>query len=126
MANVGLSIGDTFLLSTPPNNYHLFIAIALTSSRKYLCVNVTSYSSNSDTSCVLNLGDHNFIKHKSVINYGDAREIEATTIANLINSDSCTSKGTVSTSVLSRIQQGGLKSPRLKNKFKLDLKTLVG
>jgi hypothetical protein len=126
MANAGLTIGDTFLLRTPPNDHHLFVAIARTSSGKSLCVNVTSYHSNSDTSCVLNPGDHYFIKNKSVINYGDAREIEAITIANLINSGFCTLKGTVSTNVLRKIQQGGLNSKMSKNKFKQELKNFLG
>ncbi|EDN66530.1 hypothetical protein BGP_5981 [Beggiatoa sp. PS] len=37
----GLNIGDAFLLSTPPNDKHLFVVIAPTQNGKYLCVNVT-------------------------------------------------------------------------------------
>lgn len=127
MAN-GLKIGDTFLLPTPPNDLHLFVAVALAPNGKYLCVNVTSYRPTSDTSCVLepNCPDmHSFIKHKSVINYKRAREIEAATLETLISSGYCIPKGPFSTSVLQQIQQGGLNSTRLKNKYKEYIKLFI-
>lgn len=81
----GLNIGDAFLLSTPPNDKHLFVVIAPTQNGKYLCANVTSKHSNSDTSCVLQQGDHPFIRHDSVINYKKAREVDPVVIQNQIN-----------------------------------------
>jgi hypothetical protein len=114
----GLNAGDTFLLSTPPNDKHLFVAIAPTQSGKYLCVNVTSKRNNSDTSCVLQQGDHPFIRHDSVINYKKAREVDPSVIQNQINRGNCIQHQPVSPSLLNRIQQGGINSTRLKNKYK--------
>ncbi len=114
----GLNIGDVFLLSTPPNDKHLFIVIAPTQNGKYLCVNITSKRGNSDTSCILQQGDHPFIRHDSVINYKKAREADPAVIQNQIDKDNRIQYQPVSASVLNRIQQGGMISKRLKNKYK--------
>jgi len=104
----GLNIGDAFLLSTPPNDKHLFVVVTPTQNGKYLCVNVISKRNNSDTFCVLQQGDHPFIRHDSVINYKKAREVDPAVIQNQ----------SVSSAVLNRIQHGGIISRRLKNKYK--------
>ncbi|ETR69586.1 MAG: hypothetical protein OMM_09469 [Candidatus Magnetoglobus multicellularis str. Araruama] len=117
-----LSIGETFLLSTPPNDMHLFVVIAPTQNGNYICVNVTTKRNNSDTSCVLQSCDHPFINHDSVINYKRAREINPATIHNLINNGNCYRRTPVSADVLYRIQQGGINSTRLKKKLKKALR----
>lgn len=53
MASITINLGDAFLLDTPPNAQHLYIAIAQTSESDYLLVHVTSHRSNSETTCVL-------------------------------------------------------------------------
>ncbi|MGR3174046.1 MAG: hypothetical protein ACUZ8N_05550 [Candidatus Scalindua sp.] len=65
--------GFTFLSPTPEyNTKHLFIVISIINDNtKALCVNVTT-KKDRDMSCILKAGDHEFIKHDSVINYGDA------------------------------------------------------
>lgn len=121
----GLNIGDAFLLSTPPNDKHLFVVIAPTQNGKYLCVNVTSKRNNSDISCVLQQSDHPFIKHDSVINYKKAREVEPAVIQNQISRGNCIQYQSVSSSVLKRIQEGGIISKKLKNKYKNYLNSLL-
>jgi len=39
-------------------------------------VNVTTRNTDSDTTCALEVGDHSFIAHASVIFYNDARELD--------------------------------------------------
>jgi hypothetical protein len=114
----GLNVGDVFLLTTPPNDKHLFVIIAPAQNGKYLCVNVTSKRDNSDTSCILQQSDHPFVRHDSVINYKKAREVDPALIQNQINRGNCQKYQPVSSKVLNRIQQGGLSSTRLKNKYK--------
>lgn len=114
----GLNIGDAFLLSTPPNDKHLFVVIAPTQNGKYLCANVTSKRNNSDTSCILQQGDHPFIRHDSVINYKKAREVDPAVIQNQISRGNCIQYQSVSSPVLNRIQQGGIISRRLKKEYK--------
>ena len=108
-----LSVGDTFLVSTAPyfDTEHLFIIIAIEkSSNSALMVNVTSHKGGCDESCVLNIGDHPFVTHRSVINYADARIANIDKIAESIASGSFKGHYPVSSHILERIQQGGLSS----------------
>ncbi|WP_375513424.1 hypothetical protein [uncultured Nostoc sp.] len=116
------------MLDTPPNSEHLYIAIAQTSESNYLFVNVTTRRPNSETSCVLlpGSGIPSFIVHESVIAYQFAREMDATQLALLITIGSPIPKGTCLMAVITQIQQGGLVSKRLKNRYKTALKAFLG
>jgi hypothetical protein len=128
MASITINLGDAFLLDTPPNREHLYIAIAQTSESDYLFVNVTSRRPNSEAACVLLPGSDvpSFIIRESVIAYQYAREMNATELASLITSGSLIPNGSISVAVLEQIQKGGLISKRLKNKYKTALKTFLG
>ena len=128
MASITINLGDAFLLDTPPNSEHLYIAIAQTSESSYLFVNVTSHGPNSEATCVLSPGSGvpSFIVRESVIAYQFAREMNATELAGLIMAGSSVPKGSCSTAVLNQIQQGGLLSKRLKNRYKTALKAFLG
>ena len=115
-----MNMGDSFLMPTPPNNYNLFVAICPLQNGNILCVNVTTQHPNSDTSCILQNGDHNFITHDSVIDYKHAREINPTSNPHAIQ------KNPFSANVLKKIQDGGVASKRLKNKYKKELKSFMG
>jgi hypothetical protein len=87
MTGINVNLGDAFLLETPPNDQHLYIAIAKTSAEKYLFVNVTTRRAKSDLSCILQPdteGIPNFVKRESVINYLDAREMNVEQLARVI------------------------------------------
>jgi len=128
MASITINLGDAFLLDTPPNSEHLYIAIAQTSESNYLFVNVTSRRPNSEAACVLlpGSGVPGFIVRESVIAYQFAREMSATELAGLITAGSPIPKGSCSVAVLAQIQQGGLVSKRLKNRYKASLKAFLG
>ncbi len=122
MADISVNLGDAFLLDTPPNGMHLYIAIAQVAENVYLFVNVTTPRENSEMTCVLNpgLGVPDFIVHESVIVYKYAREINITGLI----AENLRWKGSCSEEVLLKIQKGGLVSRRLKNKYKNVLKPL--
>ncbi len=128
MASIPINLGDAFLLDTPPNGEHLYIAIAQTSESDFLFVNVTSRRPNSDPACVLlpGSGVPSFIVRESAIAYQFAREINTNELADLIVIGSPIPKGTCSAVILAQIQQGGLVSQRLKNRYKTALKAFLG
>jgi hypothetical protein len=128
MTSITINLGDAFLIDTPPNGEHLYIAIAKTSENRYLFVNVTSRRSNSEVSCILAPGSDvpSFIVRESVVTYQYAREMDAIELASLITVGSPVPKGSCSATILERIQQGGLVSKRLKNKYKTALKAFLG
>lgn len=127
MASITINLGDAFLISTPPNGSHLYIAIAQTSASAYLFVNITSRKSNSENACVLRpgLGVPDFIVRESVVAYQFAREMNVDELSELIKIGSRTSNGSCSVSVLTKIQQGGLTSRRLSNRYKTALKAFL-
>jgi hypothetical protein len=128
MTSITINLGDAFLIDTPPNGEHLYIAIAETSENNYLFVNVTTRRSNSETSCVLVPSSDipNFIVRESVVAYQFAREMNASELADLLTVGSPIPKGSCSPAVLRKIQQGGITSKRLKNKYKTALKAFLG
>jgi hypothetical protein len=128
MASITINLGDAFLLDTPPNGEHLYIAIAQTSENNYLFVNVTTRRNNSEASCILMPGSDvpSFIIRESVVAYQFAREMDAIELASLITVGSPIPKGSCSATILERIQQGGLASKRLKNRYKTALKAFLG
>ena len=128
MSSITIHLGDAFLLDTPPNSEHLYIAIAQTSENTYLFVNVTSRRPQSETACVLlpGSGVPSFVVRESVIAYQYAREMNAVELAELITVGSPIPKGCCSADVLAQIQQGGLTSKRLKNRYKAALKVFSG
>lgn len=128
MASITINLGDAFLLDTPPNDQHLYIAIAQTSESDYLFVNVTSRRPNSETTCVLLPSSDvpSFIVRESVIAYQFAREMNAAELNGFITAGSPVPKGFCSVAILAQIQQGGLVSKRLKNTYKNALKAYLG
>jgi len=121
-----LSVGDTFLIPTPPrfNAEHLFIIIAIEkSSHKALMVNVTSYKEGCDGSCILNVGEHPFLTHRSVINYADARITTVGAIEESLKQKFFKIHEPVSSDLLKKIQQGGLNSPAVSLKCQYFLTT---
>jgi hypothetical protein len=127
MASISINVGDAFLLTTPPNDRHLYIAIAKISDDSYLFVNATTRRQNSEDTCILLPGSDvpEFIRNESVIVYKYAREISAVEIDKLITQGDCTIKGVCSENIIERIQQGGLVSKRLSNKYKTALKDFL-
>jgi hypothetical protein len=127
MASISINVGDAFLLTTPPNDRHLYIAIEQISPDCYLFVNATTRRENSETTCLLIPGSDvpDFIKHESVIVYKYARVISVVEIDKLIVQGDCTSKGCCSSTVIEQIQAGALVSKRLPNKYKTALKAFL-
>jgi hypothetical protein len=102
MSSITINLGDAFLIDTPPNKQHLYIAIAPTSEGKYLFVNVTTSRPSSEKACIITPGDDvpEFIKVESVIAYQFACELDASDLAKLITPNSPIPKETFSTTLL--------------------------
>ena len=119
-----IKLGDAFLVETPPNGMHLYIAIVPVETCRYLLVNVSKRKPNSDMSCILkpSLAVPNFIIQESVVVYKYAREFSAEEISSLIESGVCQYKGSCSPNILYKIQMGGVSSKQIKNKYKKIIK----
>ncbi len=129
MTSININLGDAFLLETPPNGQHLYIAIAKTSNSNYLFVNLTTRREKSETTCIIQpstAGELSFISRESVIAYSYAREMNANELSRLICEGSRIPKCCFPADILLKIQQGGIASKRLLKIHKKSLKRFLG
>lgn len=112
------AIGDTFLAKTPScDTVHLFAIISDIIDNKVLMINVTTNRDGKDQTCIINKGDHPFVKNKSVINYADATEADPKAIDKAMGI-AISAHAPLSEKLLKRIQEGCHVSPAFKPKFK--------
>ena len=77
---------------------------------KWVMVNMTTFRPNVDTTVILYIGDHPFVRHKTVINYGDAHFCEIMKINEALKKELVSIKDPVSDNLLQKIQNGLLES----------------
>lgn len=111
--------GHTFLAFTPPEHVfeHLYIIIAVIGEDRALLVNVTTQRGNSDNACILKEGDHDFIKHDSVINYMDAWIIQVSKLKEKIEKREFVLKPPLSSELFKRIKEKAKDSLYLPPKY---------
>ena len=123
---IDIDVGNAYLIETPPNGSHLYVAIAYipNSVGKYLFVNTTS--KKDDLSCIIKPGPRipSFINKESTICYRRAKELNSKQLARLLHPASNSSVGTFPEEVVNYIITRGLMSGRLKNKYKTMLRDL--
>jgi hypothetical protein len=74
-------LGDSFMLPRPgQDTEHLWVLITRPNpaTHEAIMVNVTTQRPHSDTTAILKVGEHPFIKQPSVVFYSDARTVAPT------------------------------------------------
>lgn len=120
-----VSKGDAFQASGPNVDVaHLWIVISdPNEGGNVVCVNFTSLSEDEvDESCILDPGDHPFIKRRTVVKYGLANWWAADKIAAAIASGQFSAHPPVRPEILQRIREGGLNSLYLNRSMKAALR----
>ncbi len=108
-------------LKDDPGKKHLRIVISDPDpDDNVLVVSVNTFDENkrNDTSCILNKGDHEFIKHKSYINYYKSEEYNYWKINYQEMKGLIIPKEEISDILLHDIQEGAKKSRLLPGKFR--------
>lgn len=90
------------IILTNPHSYHGELYI--------LIVNLTSRGERSDQTVILNVGDHPWVRHPSVVFYGQAQPQKVSDIERRLQSGFWRSHTPMSGSILQRIQDGILRS----------------
>jgi len=74
-----MQAGWTFLIPQPGTSLdsHLWIILSdpQADPEKILVVNLTSWRQDKDQACVLEVGDHPFVRHKSCVSYRGAKVV---------------------------------------------------
>ena len=97
---------------------HLFVILfdGETYTSNTIIVPIDTYSSEKqDKTVLLQIGDHEFITHRSFVNYSFAKVTSLTYINKLIEDRKAKSKVSVSREILIRIREGVRKSKRTPN-----------
>lgn len=120
---MSFSLGDTLLqkpLSDLPSHLWIVISEVSHSSEQVIIVNFTSCqdSTDEDQSCVLDKGEHPFIKHKTYVNYRDALVTRICNLEKLETSGLITRMEPVDEVLLAKILKGAKTTPFLKLKIR--------
>lgn len=120
-----LRCGDTFLLPKAPClKEHLWIIITdpELGTNTAACVNVTTRDHHSETTVLLQVGDHPFITRESVIYYVDSRILNLNAVEQMLKTKTtrfaCAQHAACSPALLKRVQDGLLKSKFASNGIK--------
>jgi hypothetical protein len=119
-----LKSGDSFLIpKTGGSTEHLWIVLTDPDvDGKSVCVNITTQQNHSETTVVLNKGDHPFVQHASVVYYTDARILDLNLVQQALETKTtmfaCVLHKPCSQDLLKRIREGLLKSRQTPKKIK--------
>lgn len=101
--------GDTFLLTGGRVQApHLWVILWGPAGTAYasLAVMLTSLRSHSDRTCILDVGDHPFIRHPTSVSYRDVIRVTGERLSELAADGTARPRQPVSGAVLERIRRG--------------------
>ena len=102
-----LSRGDTFLTGDgDEDNFHLWIIVTPPSEGEVITVCVVTAIKRSERLVVLNIGDHPFIRHESVISYGYSKIRAVCDIEAAIAGRAARQREAIAEPILRRIEAG--------------------
>lgn len=120
-----LQAGSGIFIPSGPSGDHLFIVVTdiqvIDGKEKVLSAPVETLLTKSDRSCILNVGDHEFIKRPSHIGYRHCRVDDLSDLKNcLISGSFRLSNYPVSADLLRRIKEGFISSAHVARYIKKD------
>lgn len=111
-----MNAGDTFLV---PDAFgkHLNVVIAVLPDGSVIHCHLTTQNRRSDNTCVIEAGEHEFVKRKTAVRYDAAQHCAGDALAAL---ERCIEKRypPVNPDLLRRIRQGALDSPQTPDRIK--------
>lgn len=122
-----ISLGDIYLIPTPPNGSHYYVAIAPSDNDSYLFVNYSTVQDSTpdeylDYTLSPSRTPAKYLDRESFLVFGSAEEFSGTQL-DLLN---CKRAGVFPLSTVEKIQYAGLASKNLKNKYKRLLRNFLG
>ena len=111
--------GDTFFLKDRAVDTHLWVVISDPEKdvERVVLVSVTTYEPHKEAVCLLDVGDHPTVSHKSSIAYSEARITTLETLIALRDAGHLSLQAPVSEDLLGRIREGVSKSTMIKYKY---------
>lgn len=115
------SLGDTYLGGAAVHGEdHLWIVINEPAKHGHaaLVVNISTLRAEAETTCVLQRGEHVFIRHESYVRYQSARAVKTSDFARLPQAGYFKPHQPASVALLDKLRAGALASPFLATELK--------
>jgi hypothetical protein len=111
-----MDTGDTILIPEPGTSLdsHLWIVLSdpIADSERIVLVNFTKHRPDKDQACVLQQGDHPFIRQLTCVNYRQAKIVSEDQLERLVHCSHVEKREALSPDVLERIL-GGVADSRM-------------
>ena len=126
-----ITLGDVYLIPTPPNGSHYYVAIAVINSNCYLFINYSTVQDSTpdeDTEYILRPSRNlpRFLCVDSYFVFSDAEEFSSSSLDRLISQRVCKHQGAFPLSVVKEIQLAGVSSGSIRSEYRDLLKTCLG
>jgi len=109
-----MNTGDTLRVVDPGVSYDAHLWIVLSKPEldpdHVLLVNFTSWRSDKDQACILEPGDHPYVKKKTCVNYADSKIVSETQIQRLIHAGKLEHHAPIDLPLLERMREGAMQS----------------
>ena len=114
-----MKAGDTFFLTDRTVDTHLWVVISdpERDAERVVLVSVTTFEPHKEAVCLLEVGDHPTISHKSCIAYNETRMTTLAMLNGLRDRGHLRDQGPVSEVLLARARAGVSRSTRIKYKY---------
>lgn len=111
-----MNVGDTFINNNPSSYPHLWVLTAgPTVADEFLIFNLTSHTSGCDETCLVQPGEHPFVRHLSVVRYQRGRLLPRQLLED--PASLCAWNTPIGATLLQRIQAGALASRFTKRRY---------
>jgi len=89
---------------------HVVLSDPISNRDKVCIVSLTKWAANKDQSCILDQGDHPFIRQKTVVHYRDHHLYQACVVEEQLDTGEAKARPQMSEKTLQRILNGAAKS----------------
>ena len=114
-----MKAGDTFYLSHRGVDGHLWVVISdpEKDAERVILVSMTTYEDHKEDVCLIEVGEHARVSHKTCIAYNEARMTTLEKLIMLRDGGHLVAQPPASNELLARIRDGVSRSARIKYRF---------
>lgn len=105
--------GDTFIRGDADKHLWVVISDPKIDPQNVLIVNLTTLDARKEQACILKIGDHDWIKHDTCVNYADSVVTTLALLHAARDGGAIHMRKPMSPAILKKIREGALQSERM-------------
>lgn len=106
-----MNVGDTFVNRDPGHPLHLWLVCTLPDDEgRVVILNLTSFDSGTDPTCLIEGGEHPFVRHDSLIEYQRGQLVPIAWIERAFDAGLFFSHAAASDELIAKIREGACRS----------------